>query len=1102
MKTQKQLILRALMVLGIFGTSLLFSSHTALADNGPTISLSANPTSITSGQAVSLSYSLNTDANCVGSWQVLINNPSNPSTVYPTQTTDYTLTCTDSGGTSSKDVVVYVIVTVPTGPTISLSANPTSITSGQAVSLSYSLNTDANCVGSVPGGLFDWAQGYFSAQTTDHNLATVYPTQTTDYTLTCTDSGGTSSKDVVVYVSNLYEPWLQCAQSNGYWSDIGCVYDVTTDSDGCWFSKTDQQSGNGGGEYDLNQLSLQSCPVPEGGQELYFMAQDAAPPCGKTSAQYVGDTCYTPTPPEPATISVVQNNCPTGGSWSINPGGFTSGSPVYITPGTGGTTYSFSYTPPAGYTDTVSPPSQMVYPGDNDNFAVNCTKINVPSASVTLTASPTSLQCGNSSTLTWTGTNVSSCNVSPWSNSTLVSGTQSVSPTSNQTYSVSCVGLDGTTPTASASVTVGSCPVLTPTLTLAANGQQGSITVTAGTDVVLSWAGANITSCSAPAWTSQTAMSGSQDVGAVFSTRAFNISGLNSSGTSVVNASVTVNVITPPTPTATMSNPVSITAGQSTNITWSSTNTTSCVAWIWPWTSQTGTSGSVSVSPNVTTTYGINCTGAGGNATAQTTVNVTASPTAPTVTLTANPTSTTPGGSSDLTWSSTNATSCSANGGWTSQTVTSGSEILYLARPTQYTMTCTGAGGSAHGTATVTLVSSSSITVNSNIPAAFSIFDGRQDIIGGTDGAYMTSYTYQVSPLSSGTVYYLNADPPGYSLSDVSNSVTGEGSALTLFGGDSGTFNLTYIPLTPMCPAPNQNTPPPNGDMNACPGGPDASISVSSNVASSWTIQPGNANGSGFSSNDTVTPPNGGATYSIIPATLPVYGDPVVTNSITGSGSSFYITGGNIGTFYLSYSAPSPFVYSLQNSGTASVEQGNPVQEVITKTFVSGTSQPVSLTVQNLPSGVTVSGISSQDCTLTCDSTITLLVAPSVAAGSYYITVDGDPNAQTTQFELDVTPTPDINVTCTANPSVSKVGQNVNWTATAMGGSGSYTSYSWSGTDIPTVPNVPTSNPYAITYSTVGSKNAVATVTDSFGKTGTCTAGTAVVNVNPTFQEF
>ncbi|MDA0976313.1 MAG: Ig-like domain-containing protein, partial [Proteobacteria bacterium] len=74
---------------------------------------------------------------------------------------------------------------------------------------------------------------------------------------------------------------------------------------------------------------------------------------------------------------------------------------------------------------------------------------------------------------------------------------------------------------------------------------------------------------------------------------------------------------------------------------------------------------------------------------------------APTVNLSADPTSVLLESTSTLTWSSTNATSCSAS--WTSQTGTSGSEAVTIttAGNNSFSITCTGAGGSGSASVTV-----------------------------------------------------------------------------------------------------------------------------------------------------------------------------------------------------------------------------------------------------------------------------------------------------------------------------------------------------------------------------------------------------------------
>lgn len=79
------------------------------------------------------------------------------------------------------------------------------------------------------------------------------------------------------------------------------------------------------------------------------------------------------------------------------------------------------------------------------------------------------------------------------------------------------------------------------------------------------------------------------------------------------------------------------------------------------------------------------------------------SPPQPTVTISASPSTITVGNSTVLTWSSTNATSCTASGGWSGAQATSGTATESPSATTTYGIACTGAGGSATASATVTV---------------------------------------------------------------------------------------------------------------------------------------------------------------------------------------------------------------------------------------------------------------------------------------------------------------------------------------------------------------------------------------------------------------
>ncbi len=198
--------------------------------------------------------------------------------------------------------------------------------------------------------------------------------------------------------------------------------------------------------------------------------------------------------------------------------------------------------------------------------------------------------------------------------------------------------------------------------------------------------------------------------------------------------------------------------------------------------------------------------------------------------------------------------------------------------------------------------------------------------------------------------------------------------------------------------------------------------------------------------------------------------------------------------------------YTLSNPGTLNVTKSSGdvlAQHTITKSLISGVTEPVTLAVSGpvgpLPSGITVDSISNQGCSPSCVSTITFRVSSSAPVGTHSITVVGTPLDKQTTFNLIVSPAPaGMNVSCSASPSPALIGQTVTWTANVSGGTPPYT-YLWSGTNIP--PNV-TTNPFNISYSTLGSKVARVRVTDSTSAFADCSDSTIQINFNPVFEEF
>jgi len=154
----------------------------------------------------------------------------------------------------------------------------------------------------------------------------------------------------------------------------------------------------------------------------------------------------------------------------------------------------------------------------------------------------------------------------------------------------------------------------------------------------------------------------------------------------------------PAPPTAQLSAmPAAIMSEQVAQLNWSSQNATSCV--IQPEVGTVEPQGSRVISPKATTTYTIDCQGAGGTAQSSTLVTVKAPP-PPTCTIAANPATVMQGSPSTLTWSSQNATSCDLQPG-IGAVQPQGSVTVTPAAETVYTLNCQGKGGAVASTSTV-----------------------------------------------------------------------------------------------------------------------------------------------------------------------------------------------------------------------------------------------------------------------------------------------------------------------------------------------------------------------------------------------------------------
>jgi phospholipase C len=446
--------------------------------------------------------------------------------------------------------------------------------------------------------------------------------------------------------------------------------------------------------------------------------------------------------------------------------------------GSDGSNYSMAAT---GGTKAVSPATTTTYTvtaagsGGTTTATVTLTVAASPTApKVTITASPTSITAGQSSTLTVVSTNATQVTVTGSDGSSYslgaTGGTKTVSPTATTTYTATATGTGGTT-TAAATVTVSASPT-TPTVTITAN----PVTIAAGNSSTLTVAAANattvtVTGSDGSSYT-MTPAGGTKAVTPA-ATTTYTATASGPGGTATAMATVTVTpAVVPPTVTI-AANPTTITAGSNSTLTVVAANATTVVVTGTDGSSNTmaPTGGTLVVTPAATTTYTVTASSGTLQATATATVTVVPAPppTAPTITISANPTNITAGASSTLTVVATNATSVVLTGTDGTSAVMApagGTQVVSPTTTAIYNVTATGAGGSATATVTVTVTAPAgpAVTIAAN-PA--SITSGAASVLtvtatnatsvtmAGTDGSNYTlapsGGTQSVTPTATTT---------------------------------------------------------------------------------------------------------------------------------------------------------------------------------------------------------------------------------------------------------------------------------------------------------------------------------------------------------------
>lgn len=307
--------------------------------------------------------------------------------------------------------------------------------------------------------------------------------------------------------------------------------------------------------------------------------------------------------------------------------------------------------------------------------------------------SPTTIAPGGSATLSWETDNATGVLIEPGIGPQAAKDSRVVSPSATTTYRLTALGNAGAEARAEVTLTVAGVdtPVV---LELSAS----PMAVVAGGSTTLSWRTMNATAVDiAPGVGAGLMPSGSIQVSPA-ATTTYTLTARGSGGTTAT-ATLEITVAAPP-PVITQfaAQPASVNAGQPVTLAWSTTDATTVM--IDQGIGAVPASGTRMVTPAATTTYQLSAAGPGGMVTGQVTVTVTPVG-APTIgSFAASPAQITPGATTQLSWTTSGATSVRIDNG-VGTVALSGMTSVSPPSTTTYTLTAEGPGGTTTAPVTV-----------------------------------------------------------------------------------------------------------------------------------------------------------------------------------------------------------------------------------------------------------------------------------------------------------------------------------------------------------------------------------------------------------------
>ncbi len=407
--------------------------------------------------------------------------------------------------------------------------------------------------------------------------------------------------------------------------------------------------------------------------------------------------------------------------------------------------------------------------GSNTSSVIPTPVSPVPTAQ--LSSYSTSINAGQTTTLTWTSTDATSCTATGgWSGAKTTSGSEAITPSITTTYSLSCTGAGGTSNTVSVTVSVVVVSPVVTTTSLSSyvlfDGETVPLPATNCAYYMTQTAGVGLNNGLGLKFTPD------GDHGGVIYVYCGGRSRQDFSGYQSLDFYIrsdsadpdpqTIYLITnaPTVAGAGSSNKIAINSyieGGAINTSWRKVSIPTSVLKTANW-DLNRTDAIYFATSNKKSVYYIDNiifnSGSNGQVVSA----------APTLSFSASPTSINAGQTTTLTWTSTDATSCTATGGWSGAKTTSGSEAITPSITTTYSLSCTGAGGTSNTVSVTVSVASLLPTITSaNLPN-YTVVAGQVVSFNATDGG---SGYYNI------TSVYRNGTPASIPTGVLFNPLTG-----------------------------------------------------------------------------------------------------------------------------------------------------------------------------------------------------------------------------------------------------------------------------------------------------------------------------------------